>query len=141
MNDMKELETQVRMWEPRAPSPKLKELLFRSPAVPGTEHETRNAQHQSPAFRLSWLAPASVALIAMCLVFTQRNSPGVAGSTNSGQMVAMILSNQSAAAYLPGSFDSRLAGQNRLPADTFEWTNRSGSTSSIGSLAPRRGIK
>lgn len=37
-------------------------------------------------------------------------------------MVAMILSNQSAAAYLPGSFQ---AEQNNLPADAFKWTRAS----------------
>ena len=40
----------------------------------------------------------------------------------------MILSNQSAAAYLPGGFQ---AEQNNLPADAFKWTSGGGSTSSI----------
>ena len=35
-------------------------------------------------------------------------------------MVALILSNQSAAAYLPGSVQ---AEQNNLPADAFRWAN------------------
>ena len=39
-------------------------------------------------------------------------------------MVAMILSNQSAAAYLPGSFQ---AEQNNLPADAFKWIRGSAS--------------
>ena len=136
MNEMNELEMQLRMWAPRRPSPRLKEKLFAGPAASVAQPAACHAPEPSPAFRLSWLAPAAVALVAMCLIFNQRNSPAVAGSTNSGPLVAMMMSNQSAAAYLPGSFQRN---QNRL--DTFEWTNRSGSTSSIGSLSPLRGIK
>lgn len=44
-----------------------------------------------------------------------------------GPLVAMILSNQSYAAYLPGSFQQ---SANRW--DTFEWTNTGGFTSSEG---------
>lgn len=51
-------------------------------------------------------------------------------------MVAMILSNQSYAAYLPGSFEHQ---HNSFRADTFEWTNGSRSTSSMGSLSPMKG--
>src|SRR6059036_2923771 len=136
MNEMNELEMQLRMWAPRRPSPRLKEKLFADAAASSRDHLAPSTQHPSLGFRLSWLAPAAVALVAMCLIFNQRNSPAVAGSTNSGPLVAMMMSNQSAAAYLPGSFQRN---QNRL--DTFEWTNRSGSTSSIGSLSPLRGIK
>jgi hypothetical protein len=44
-------------------------------------------------------------------------------------MVAMGLSNQNYAAYLPGTFQPTA---NRV--DTFEWTNAGSSTSSIRSL-------
>jgi hypothetical protein len=46
-------------------------------------------------------------------------------------MVAMGLSNQNFAAYLPGTFQPIA---NRL--DTFEWTNGGNSKSSMGSLTP-----
>jgi hypothetical protein len=43
-------------------------------------------------------------------------------------MVAMMVSNQSYAAYVSGTFQS---GQNDLPSVTLDWTNRSGSTSGM----------
>jgi hypothetical protein len=45
-------------------------------------------------------------------------------------MVAVALSNQSIAPWLPGSFSRE---HNGLPTGTFEWTNGSGSGSGIGS--------
>jgi hypothetical protein len=75
-------------------------------------------------------------LLLMGVLFNQRNSPVISGSPNSGAVVAMIMSNQSAAAYLPGTFQPE---QNSLPAGTFEWTNGSGSTSSISSLSESKG--
>ena len=132
---MNELETQLRMWAPRRPSAALKERLF-APARPEAKRDS--APHPAaPSFRLSWLAPVAVCLVAMCALFTQR-SPVVRGSGDSSPMVAVILSNHSASAYLPANYDSS-AARNNLAADTFEWTNRSGSTSSIRSLAGSRG--
>lgn len=89
----------------------------------------------APVFRLRWLAPATAALVLLCLLFNQRDSGRVGGPTSSGPLVAMILSNHSVAAYLP-SQDPR--EQNRPPDDTFEWTNGSSSTSSIRSLSGPR---
>jgi hypothetical protein len=82
-----------------------------------------------------WLAPAMAGLFLTCIILNQRNAPMASPAT--GPLIAMILSsNQSAAAYLPGSFQRE---QNRLPSDTFEWTNGSGSTSSISSLSESKG--
>ena len=136
MSEMNDLETQLRTWVPRRPSPELKKSLFRGRELPATEHATRDTQHVSPAFRFGWLAPATAGVLALFLLSNQRDSEVISGSRNSAPLVAMILSNQSPAAYLPGSFERH---QNRLPADTFEWTNRSSSTSSIGSLLGQRG--
>ena len=131
---MNELETQLRTWVPRHPSAALRAKIFSSPtetsAQPG-----REAYAEPPSFRLSWLAPAAVCVVAMCALFVQRN-PAISASGDSGPMMAVIMSNHSASAYLPAA---TLAGRNGLPADTFEWTNRSGSTSSIRSLAGSRG--
>jgi len=135
---MNELETQLRMWAPRRPSAALKERLFAHPSTQPATAKPDTGSSAPPSFRLSWLAPATVCLVAMCALFAQRN-PVINGSGDSAPMVAVILSNHSASAYLPGSYDSTLAGRNRLPADTFEWTNRSGSTSSIRSLAGSSG--
>jgi len=98
-------------WTPRRPSKGLEARLF------GVGTDT---PQPLPAFRLGWLAPAMVALLLMCVLFSQRFGATLAGTSVSGPMVAMILSNQSAAAYLPGSFQ---AEQNNLPADAFKWTS------------------
>lgn len=131
---MNELETQLRLWVPRRPSAALKERIF-APVKPEPQ-PTAAARPAAPTFRLSWLAPAAVCLVAMCALFTQR-SPVVSASGDSGPMIAVILSNHSASAYMPGNYAT--SARNSVASDTFEWTNRSGSTSSIGSLAGSRG--
>lgn len=70
--------------------------------------------------------------MAACLILILASSgfrPGGpdANEFRQGPLVAMILSNQSYAAYLPGSFQ-----QNENRWDTFEWTNMGGFTSSEG---------
>lgn len=128
MNEMNELERRLQSWVPRRPSAKLKQRLFAGPGnLPLKAPET-------PAFKLSWLAPAAATLFLMCVLFNQRN-PAVVPSGSAGPVMAMIFSNQSAA-YIPGSFQQE---QNRLPADTFEWTNAGSSTSSIRSLFLQKG--
>ncbi len=72
----------------------------------------------------------------MGLLVNQHNTPNLRSSAASSSMVAMILSNQSAAAYMPGAFP---ASQNRLPTDTFEWQMSRASTSSVSSLPARLG--
>jgi hypothetical protein len=75
------------------------------------------------------------ALLLVGLFLNGHNSTAI-GSSNTVPIVAMILSNQSAAAYLPGSFPH---AENRLPADAYEWTVRGGATSVISAvLNPRR---
>jgi len=136
---MNEIEAQLRSWAPRRPSPKLERNIFarRSPAV---EVATAGAQslrddRPSPSFRLSWLAPATVALLLICMLFNQHNIQALSGASDSGPMIAVALSNQSVAPWLPGSFARE---QNGLPNETFEWTNGNGSTSSISSLSGLR---
>ena len=126
---MDDLEMQFRSWPLRRPSARLKRRLFaaatltgRSPAV---EEESPAVEHASPPFRLAWLAPATMALLLLCIMYSQRNNPFPA-SPGSNTMVAVALSNQSAASWLPGSFAN---DQNTIPAETFEWTNGSGSSS------------
>ncbi|MEJ0089835.1 MAG: hypothetical protein WDM80_08845 [Limisphaerales bacterium] len=78
---------------------------------------------------MAWLA-GSLAPAAACLLLTlstfDHTGRGVA--VRSDPMIAMILSNQSFAAYAPDSFPK---GENRLATVTFEWTNRSVSPSSM----------
>jgi len=66
---------------------------------------------------LGWLAPATATVLLLGLVGHQRAGLGAPGAGGAG-LVALSLSNQSFAAYLPGSFQPR---QNRW--DTFEWTS------------------
>ena len=135
---MNELELQLRSWAPRHPSAKLSQKLFARPqseeAAGTTAHGTRSAEH--PPFSFRWLVPATAAFLLVCLVFNQHSSAPITGGARSEPMIAMITSNQSAAPYFPSTFQKE---QNSLLTDTFEWTNGSGSTSSISSLSPSKG--
>ena len=123
---MNELEARLRSWAPRRPSASLERRLFACGAAPA---------EAPPAFRLSWLAPAMATLLLLGLFLSGRNSTAV-GASPAAPMVAMLLSNQSAAAYLCGSSPR---AENRLPADTYEWPVRGGATSAISAiLEPRR---
>jgi len=152
MNEMNDLEMQLRSWAPRRPSAKVRERIFerqtteakgsrgRSPhlacgvlRVPFADvfHAVSAMARALKPASFRWLAPAMAGLFLTCIILNQRNAPMASPAT--APLIAMILSsNQSAAAYLPGSFQRE---QNRLPSDTFEWTNGSGSTSSISSLS------
>lgn len=76
----------------------------------------------TPSFRLGWFAPATISLLLACVLFNHHNSFVLSDSGNGGPLVAAALSNQSAAAWLPGSFER---SQNSLPVDAFDWTNTS----------------
>jgi len=129
MDEMKDIETQLRSWVLRRPSASVKRQLF-------TGHEGIAEASAIPSFRVSWLAPVAVACLLMCVLLNQHSGASFAGSAGSAPLAALILSNQSAAAYLPGSFERQ---HNNLTAATFESTNGSGSTSSISSLPPTSG--
>lgn len=117
---MNNLEAHLRSWVPRHPSAKLEQRLFA---------RRRAAAESPPAFRLSWLAPAMAAMLLVCLFFNQHNAATL-GPDRPGPMIASLVSNQSAA-YLPGRFAQ---GENRLPADSYEWTIRRGATSVINAV-------
>jgi hypothetical protein len=138
MNELNELEAQLRAWAPRRPSPRLEDRIFHSLPIGGGA--VAGAGQPQPLTRrplVTWLAPATAALLLVGVVLNQRNGPSFTVTRVSTPMVAMAMSNQSAAAFLPGSFSHDVNG---LPAETFEWTNGSGSTSSISSLSGRRGM-
>ena len=80
------------------------------------------------AMAFNWLAPATVCMLLALAVFKQENYISAA-SPRHDPAVAMMLSNQSSVAFLTGG--SKQIEHNVLPA-TFEWTNRSDSTSTIG---------
>jgi len=127
MNEMNELEMQLRSWAPRRPSARLERQLFTRPAEPAEAW---------PAFRLRWLAPATLTFLLMCVLVNQRSGPILSVASRPNAFATAALSNQSAAAWLAGSFTR---DQNGPPEETFECTNGSGSISSNGSLrGPRR---
>jgi hypothetical protein len=195
MNEMNELETLLRSWAPRRPSPRVKEQIFatgqadaaagmtaaareplRTPQGFGlrqsagalrSEHlgqwkvkrqrtgtvqdvgafaaavqsalvvarALRGQAGRLPYFAVRLLAPAMAAMMLMAALVSQRNDTALSSPARSGPLVAMMMSNQSAAAYLPASFQPE---QNRVTPQTFEWTNGSSSTSSIRSLSVLR---
>jgi hypothetical protein len=129
MNEMNQFETQLRSWVPRRPSARLERRIFSRQPNPEEPPRIR---------RLTWLAPATAALLLITVISSQRSSPALSNGSSSGPLVAMILSNQSAAAYLPGSFQRE---QNIVTANTFEWTNGRSSTSSVRSLSNLKAIR
>src|ERR1017187_3254163 len=129
MNESSALEKLLLSWTPRRPSAGLERRIF----------IIRPATAEAPpSFRFSWLAPTTAALMLLCVLFNQRYGPAVSGSATPGPLVAMILSNQSAAAYLPGSVQ---AEQNNLPADAFKWTRRHDRAQGAAYLSTSKGRK
>src|SRR5256885_2063575 len=113
MNQINELETQLRMWGPRRPSAALRERLFSADSRP----QPRKSAPAAPSFRLSWLAPAAVCLVVMCFLSTQQN-PVVSGWGDPALWGAVFLSNHSASAYLPGSYVASSASKKNVTADS-----------------------
>src|SRR5580765_931360 len=94
MKDMNPLESQLPSWKLRQPSTRIERLLF------GKLGQPRQRTHTLP-----WLAPAMACGLMAMLWLNPRNSGGVMAETGSANLLAaMSMSNQSYAAYLPGSF-------------------------------------
>lgn len=145
---MNKFEAQLRSWTPRRPSPKL-ERYWRNadPSIEAQLRRENSAPHRGTAFRwadwpgLSWstlartAAPALACLLLTAAILMQPGQGLIIPSADQPAMIAMALSNQNFAPYLPGSFQ---LNANRL--DTFGWTNESGSPSSMRSLTPPKAI-
>ena len=129
----------MRALVPRRPSAGLKEQIFTARRAPVTGDALDLTEPASPATRhpyLAWLAPATAALLLVAMLVNNQRNPSLSIAHSASPLVAMALSNQNAAAWLPGSFSRE---RNGLPEETLEWTNGSGSTSSISSLSGPRG--
>ena len=74
-----------------------------------------------------WLSPVAACFLMVLVTSGMRPGEPLPGEFRQGPLVAMILSNQSYAAYLPESFQP---SENRW--DTFDWTNAGGFPSSDG---------
>jgi hypothetical protein len=124
MKEMNTLETQLRSWQPRRPSAALERQLFATPV----------SLMPKMAWFVGWLVPATACALLTFSIFNSGNA--ISGqSFRREPMVATMLSNQS---YLVLAPDSLRKGQNDLSSVTFDWTNRSGSTSSIPSFPRNR---
>lgn len=117
---MKTLETRLRSWKPRRPSAKLEQKLFgRAELDPGVQALTR------------WLTPLAACAILTVTALNHPSATGERAAAETAEILAMSLSNQHYASYLPGSFQCQA---NRL--DTFGWTNGGRFPSSTVSIPP-----
>jgi hypothetical protein len=124
---MNEWEKHLLSWTPRRPSARLERRLFVS----------RPAPVQTPqSFRLGWLAPVTAALAMMCVLLSQHYTATFPAVKAVNPMVAMMMSNQSAAAFLPGNFQTE---QNNLPVNAFRRGSHRIAATSQSSFLPSRG--
>ena len=122
MKEMDSLENRLRSCQPRRPSAKLKRRLFAAPArlLP------------KAAWLLGSLAPATACVLLTFAAFNPANTGNLLGHE---PLTAMILSNQSYAAY---ASDNYRGTENRLSSVTFDWTNHSGFPSSMAPFSPAK---
>jgi hypothetical protein len=113
MKELNVTETQLRSWQPRPPAAGLKRKIFATEAV-------------APTATWLWgaLAPTMACVLLTLLAFNHGGD-----GLNQRQSMAMVLSNQSYAAYAAGDVQT---AQNHLAAVTFDSTNRSSFRSIIG---------
>jgi hypothetical protein len=116
------LENQLRSWQPRRPSPRINRKLFGA-ASPG----------ETAGLSLRWLAPAVACLFLALTIVNQE--PGLSSSSRHQPLMGLVSSNLSCTNILP---ENHPAGRNGISPPSFEWTNRSGFTSSISPFSPGR---
>jgi hypothetical protein len=121
-NEMNSLENQLRSWQPRRASGKLKRRIFPSAA----RHTVR--------FSLQWLAPAAACLLLAMTILNQEARISTR-LPHTGQAMEMLSSNLSFTNILP---DSRMSEQNGILPASFKWTNLRGFTSSISPFSTDR---
>src|SRR5437870_2746306 len=109
MNQMEQLEIQLRAWQPRRPSAKCKTALFGK----------KSGERHSLALFWGWSLPVAASVVLLLGTLGQRAGElaRVARLGEQAPMIATVLSNQSLVAFLPGS------GQNdqNMLRNTFEW--------------------
>src|SRR5437867_156553 len=110
MNEMNELETQLRSWAPRPPSARISRALFgREMVQEPARRPALAARRASPGFLLNWLAPAVAAVALMLAFFHLPTNPALSNRSGTTPIMAVILSNQSFGSVL-------LEASNRAPA-------------------------
>jgi hypothetical protein len=124
---MSQLENQLRSWQPRRPSAKIKHRLY--PAASARE---------AASLSLRWLAPAAACLLLALTIASQQTNLS-ADSARSDAMVGFVSSNLGFTnILLARTPESASPGRNRVSPPSFEWTNLSGSSSSISPLSTGR---
>lgn len=118
------LENQLRSWQPRRPSPRIKRKLFRSAKT-----------EDSSGFSLSWLAPAAACLLLALTIVNQEPTLSAAAAHRYQPMLGVISSNLNYTGVIAGN---RANARNGISPTSFEWTNLSGITSSISPFSPGR---
>ena len=121
---MNELETQLRSWALRRPSPKVDRALF------GPSPAPRNSN-----IRVNWLAPAMAGMVVL-LTFMNLRPGGRFERMDRSYSLPIMVSNCYASAVMASSASS---DRNAAYPNTFEWTNERGFTSSITSFSSSRG--
>ena len=114
-NELKSLETRLGSWRPRRPSATLKWRLFLARAA-NVPRMVRVA---------GWLTPATACGLLTLLLLNSESAAPASGRRSPFSMA--MISNQSYAVYAT----SRQSEQNNLSAFTFDWTNGSGSGSTL----------
>jgi hypothetical protein len=119
MNETNLSEARLRSWQPRRPSARLKERIFPVPV--------------SRPMIVTWslrLAPAAASFLVALSVL--RHDGGFSGGGFQGEPM-LLLSQSNRIAFVPVNCRQE---HNELYGVTFDWTNRSNSTSSITSFSP-----
>ena len=123
MNQIEQLETLLHAWQPRRPSAKCKTAIFGKPS---------GAHRATLQLLWNWSLPVAACFMLLLATLDQRGGDLSSVSRIGGQTptIAMLMSNETIAAFWPGNAQS---DQNTL-RNTFEWTNASRCTPSIAPL-------
>ena len=92
--------------------------------------------HLSISRLITVLTPAAACVVLTASMMKQSAQELLSTGNQRAAVVAMGLSNQNYAAYLPGAYQPTA---NRV--DTFEWTNRGYSNSSMDSFTSPRPVR
>jgi hypothetical protein len=117
MNEVSQLEKQLRSWTPRPPSAALKARIFGGAEAISVE-PAANAEDSAPARvpAWQWLAPAMAVFVAAMMSWSDGVSSFI--SSNPSGVSSALSSPEMAAYYSPIHLE-----HNVWPIATFDWTN------------------
>ena|SRR5258708_2281518 len=125
MNDLNPREKQLRSWNPRRPSARLKQLLFPDQSAADVSLELRHAWH--------WFAPAACVCVLMLFsLFGHARKAGYPGITGDSNMIASLaLGGRNPTPYVA---PHQIGERNFLSAETVDWAKASRILSTTGSF-------